>query len=194
MRSGQSTVAGLAHIWSQHCGGGGGSLIKYLESACHIARYCSLNKLAKIGMWTGRVSRTEVRRQGDKFVRFKDKTVTLILLVLHKMLKECWWCCMSLNFCVFSVWLSWREDCIGSGHQHPKIPVCHWWVLPDEEGGVPLFLAWLMVCSRLDELCNECVDTLGAKKIAPVSFCSARHQTWDFTHARQGLRHWIWLL
>lgn len=164
MRSGQQSRDWPSTHLIQHCGGGGASLITCSESACRLVRYYSLNKHAKIGMWTGRVSRTEVRRQGDKSVSFKDKRVILVLLVLHKMLKECWWCCMSLNFCVFSVWLSWREDCICSGHQHPQIPVCHWWVLPDEEGGVSPFLAWLMVCPRLDELRNECVVTLEPKK------------------------------
>lgn len=47
------------------------------------------------------VSRTEVRRQGD--IGIKDKTVTLVFLVLHKMLKKCLWCFLSFNFCIFSV-------------------------------------------------------------------------------------------
>lgn len=41
------------------------------------------------------------------------------------------------------------------------------------------FFTLLMVCPRLDELHNECVDAPGAKKIAPVVFAVAdiKHRT-----------------
>lgn len=91
-------MAGLAHIWSSTVEAGGGSLTKYSEYTCCIVRLCSQNKHAQIGMWADWVSRTDVRRQGDTFIGFKDKTVILVFLVLHKMLKRCLWIVCLLIF------------------------------------------------------------------------------------------------